>query len=208
MQMPVTDSMFNKRIVLCLFLCQLFTYVAEGQASKGAPVFKITPVESKVEFRVKTSVSTIEGTFAKWDASLTFSSTDVSTGVLDVKIQTDSVNTGSGMMDRELKSEKFFNVKDDPYVTFRSTKITQTAPDTYQAQGTFTVRGVSKPETLTLTVEREGQATGEIKGTLAFDRKEFGITGNLPLLKIADRVEVTINVKATRVSGPPLLLKQ
>jgi hypothetical protein len=38
----------------------------------------------------------------------------------------------------------------------------------------FTLRGVSKPEALTFTVNREGGgATGEIKGTLVFDRKDF-----------------------------------
>jgi len=206
--MPVTDSMFNmKRIVQCLFLCLLISCVAKGQTSKGVPVYKITPVESKIDFGVKASVS-IEGTFDKWDASLTFKSTDVATGVFDVKIYADSVNTGSGMKDSELKSEKFFNVKDDPYITFHSTKIIQTAPHTFQVQGTFTIRGVSKPETLTFTAEREGQATGEINGTMAFDRKEYGMNSGIPFIRIADRVEVTIDFKATRVSGPPLLFRQ
>jgi polyisoprenoid-binding protein YceI len=39
----------------------------------------------------------LEGTFDKWDASLNFSSPDYAAGVLDIKIQADSVNTGSGM---------------------------------------------------------------------------------------------------------------
>ena len=52
---------------------------------------------------MKASVA-INGTFDKWDATLTFASTDVSTGVLDIKIQVDSVNTGSGMKDGKLKS--------------------------------------------------------------------------------------------------------
>jgi polyisoprenoid-binding protein YceI len=43
------------------------------------------------------------GTFDKWDAALTFTSPDVSTGVLDLKIQADSVDTGSGMKNGKLK---------------------------------------------------------------------------------------------------------
>jgi polyisoprenoid-binding protein YceI len=42
----------------------------------------------------------IKGKFDKWDASLTFKSPDVSTGVLDIKIQADSVDTGSGRKKR------------------------------------------------------------------------------------------------------------
>jgi polyisoprenoid-binding protein YceI len=47
---------------------------------------------------VKASVA-LEGTFDKWDAALTFASTDATTGVLSIKIQAASVNTGSGMKD-------------------------------------------------------------------------------------------------------------
>jgi hypothetical protein len=56
----------------------------------------ITPEQSTIKFYVKSSVE-IEGNFDKWDATLTFKSADVSTGVLDIKIQAATVNTGSGM---------------------------------------------------------------------------------------------------------------
>jgi polyisoprenoid-binding protein YceI len=85
------------------------------------------------------------------------------------------VNTGSGMKDRKLKSEDFFNVKDDPLITFMSKKFVQTGPHTAEVQGDFTIRGVTKPDKLMLTVEREGTASGDIKGTMAFDRRDFGM---------------------------------
>ena len=75
-----------------------------------APVFAITTEESSIKFYVKASVKLV-GTFNKWDASLTFTTTDVTTGVLDIKIQADSVSTGSGMKDGKLKSKDFFDVK-------------------------------------------------------------------------------------------------
>jgi len=43
---------------------------------------------------------------------------------------------------------------------------------------------------------------------LAFDRKDFGLGGSIPFVRIADRVELTVDFKATRVSGSPLLFKQ
>jgi len=199
------------RILLGLMVSSALSGVTLAQSSAassptGAPVYKITPVVSKVDFGVKASVS-IEGTFEKWNASLVFKSADVSTGVLDVKIQADSVNTGSGFKDDELKSDKFFDAKNDPYITFHSTKIVQTGPHTFDIQGTFTIRGVSKAETLAFADDPEGKGTGELKGTMAFDRKEFGMNSGIPFIRIADRVEVTVDFKATRVSGPPLLFK-
>ena len=83
-----------QQFVLSLLATLVFSCVTQAQSSGEAPVFKITPVVSKVTFYVKASVQ-LEGTFDKWDATLVFTSTDASTGVLDIKIQADSVHTGS-----------------------------------------------------------------------------------------------------------------
>jgi len=140
---------------LAVVLCLLASAVSLSAGQAEAPVFVITPGDSSVKFFVKASVA-LEGNFEKWDSTLTFTSPELSTGVLEVKIQAASVNTGSGMKDDKLKSKDFFDVKKDPLITFKSTKIVQTSPDTFDVAGTFTIRGVSKPETLNLTLNRDG----------------------------------------------------
>ena len=190
-------------VLLCLVASAVLPSVGRAQA----PVFEITPVESKIKFDVKASVA-INGTFDKWDATLTFASTDVSTGVLDIKIQADSVNTGSGMKDRKLKSKDFFNADQDPLITFLSKKIVQTGPTTFDVQGDFTIRGATKPQTLTLTVSGAGTGSGEIHGTMVFDRKDYGMNKGIPFVRIGDSVDVTVDLKAKRISGPPVVLKQ
>jgi polyisoprenoid-binding protein YceI len=181
----------------------LFVSISRAQV----PVFQVIPAQSSVKFSVKASVA-LEGNFDKWDASLTFTSTDVSSGVLDIKIQAASVDTGSGMKNDKLKSDDFFDVKKNPLITFKSTKIVQTGPTTFDVPGTFTIRGVSKPETLTFTVTGAGTGSGSIKGTMAFDRKQYGMNSGIPFIKIADRVEVSVDIFAKRVSGPPVTLKK
>ena len=176
------------RVITCLLASQLFLSVTPAQAPAGVPVFQIDqPPDSKVSFSVKASVP-IEGVFDKWDATVKFTSTDITTGVLDIKVDADSVNTGSGMKNGKLKGKDFFDAKNDPYITFHSTKVVQTGPNTFDIPGTFTIRGVSKP--------------------MAFDRKDYGMNSGIPFIKIADRVEVDVDLKGTRVSGPPLDLKQ
>ena len=185
-------------------------FLAEGieaQSPADVPVIQITKEGSSVRFAVKASVS-IEGTFDRWEATITYSSKDVEAGVLDIKIPADSVDTGSGMKDDKLKGKDFFNAKEDPYITFHSTKFTQTGPTTVEVQGTFTIRGVSKPETLLFEVTGKGTGVGEVKGTMAFDRKDYGMNKGIPFIKIADRVEVSVDLKGKRVSGPPLVFKE
>ena len=193
--------------ILCLLASAVIPLAGRAQAPAGVPVFEITKEDSSIKFFVKASVA-LEGTFAKWDSNLTFTSPDLATGVLDIKIQADSVNTGSGMKDGKLKSDKFFAVKQNPLITFESKKFVQTGPDTIEIQGDFTIRGVSKPETLTFTITGAGTGSGGIKGTMAFDRKQYGMNSGIPFIKIADRVEVTVDLKGKRVSGPPVNLKQ
>ena len=192
---------------ICFMAFVSFLPVALAQDMAGVPVFKVTPVKSTIKFAVKASVP-IEGTFQKWDASFTVTSTAVESGVLDIKIEAASVNTGSGMKDGKLKSKDFFNADQDPYITFHSTKIVQTGPNAFDIQGKFTIRGVTKDETLNLTGTGKGTGHGEITGTMAFDRKDYGMNSGIPFIKIADRVEVTVFLIADRVSGPPLVFKQ
>ncbi len=201
--------MFEIRIHSCVRFVFLSLLISAGLPllSQEVPVFAITQDQSSVKFHVKASVA-IDGTFDKWDASMTFTSPDISTGVLDIKIQADSVNSGSGMKDGKLKSKEFFNVKEDPFITFHSTKVVQTGPTTIEIPGTFTIRGVSKPETLVFTITGAGTGAGEIKGTMVFDRKEFGMTHGIPFVTIADSIDVTVELKGKRISGPALAFKQ
>jgi polyisoprenoid-binding protein YceI len=204
----MTQRQFARSFLLRLAVLFLASAaLPSGSRAQGAPVFAISREASSVKFFVKASVP-IAGTFNKWDATLTFTSPDVTTGVLDVKIQAASVDTGSGMKNSKLRSKDFFNAEGDPLITFHSKKIVQTGPNTFEVPGDFTIRGVSKPETLTLVVSGKGTGTGEAKGTMAFDRKNYGMNSRIPFITIADRVEVTVNLKGKRVSGPSLVFKQ
>lgn len=185
----------------------LATIVFPSVSRAQAPVFEITPGVSTINFDVKASVP-IRGKFDKWDASITMTSPELSTAVLDIKIQAATVDTGSGMKDGKLKSKDFFDVEHNPLITFHSTKAEQTGPDTIVFDGDFTIRGVTKQEKLTFTISGKGTGTGTVRGTMAFDRKDYGMNKGIPLVKIADRVEVDVDLTAKRVSGPPVVFQQ
>ncbi|HXN13287.1 MAG TPA: YceI family protein [Candidatus Acidoferrales bacterium] len=191
-------------VAVCLLASALIPSLGRAQE---VPVFAIAPVESSIKFDVEASVA-IRGTFDKWNATLTFTSPDVRTGVLYVEIQAATVDTGSGLKNGKLKGKDFFDVERNPLITFKSTKLVQTGPNTFEVDGNFTIRGVTRTEKLTLAVTGKGTGSGQINGTLYFDRKDYGMNSGIPFIRIANRVEVNVALMAKRVSGPPLVFKQ
>ncbi len=135
-------------------------------------------------------------------------SPDVTTAALNIQVQAASVDTGSGMKNGKLKSKDFFDVDQNPLITFKSDHCVQTGPNTFDVPGIFTIRGASKPQTLQLTLTGKGTGKGEVKGSMFFDRKDYGMNGSIPFVTIADRVQVDVDLKATKVSGPPVVFKQ
>ena len=191
-----------------LFFC-LFLFVAISPSIRASeiPVFQIVPKESSITFDVEASLP-IKCTFDTWDASLKFTSPEVTTGVAEVRIQASSVDTGSSIKEATLKGTDFFDVDHNPLITFRSTKIIQSGPDTFEVDGDFTIRGVKRSEKLTLVVSGKETSSGTIKGILYFDRRDYGINTDIPFIKIAHRVEVKVSLIARRISGPPVVFRR
>src|SRR6201981_2654761 len=188
---------------LCLLSFAALPSVSRAQAQ--APIFEISPVEKWIKFDVKASMN-IAGKFDKWDATLKFTSPDETTGVLEIIIQATSVDTGSGMKNGKWRSQDFFDVENNPVITFKSTKIVKTGHETYEVDGDFTIRGVSNPEKLILTVSGKGTGSGEINRKMVFNRKDYGMNKGIPFIKIADHVDVNFHLKGRRIGGPPMNL--
>ena len=187
--------------ILLLLAATLFPLTGIAQT----PVFEVDKSASKITFYVKSSVD-LTGVFDEWDASLVFTSTDVKSGKLNVKISAASVDAGSGFKNDKLKGKDFFDVKNNPYITFDSTKFVPVNPNEVQVEGNFTIRGVTKPQTMTFTGERQ-TGGGTAQGKMAFDRRDFDMNHNIPFIKIADLVQVEAVLHVRRVSGPPVVIQ-
>jgi polyisoprenoid-binding protein YceI len=188
-------------LIFCLFALLLFGPASRGQALTGAPAFEISQARSTIKFDVKASVS-IAGKFDKWDGTLTFQSPDVTTGVLELNIQADSVDTGSGMKNGKLKGKDFFDAENNPTITFKSTKFVLTSANTIEVDGDFTIRGATLPEKLTLIMSHKEGHLGEIEGKMTFNRKDYGMNKGIPFVKIGDHVDVSFNLKVKHAGGP------
>jgi polyisoprenoid-binding protein YceI len=191
------------RIALfCLFVSVLFAPISRAQ---DVPIVELDHKESTIKFYVKASVA-LAGKFDKWEGKLTFASTDATTAVLDLKIEADSVDTGSGMKNGKLKGKDFFDAANNPTITFHSTKMIATSPNTIEVDGDFTIRGATQPEKLTLVVSHREGHLSEIEGKMVFNRKDYGMNKGIPFVKIGDHVDVTFNLKVKHTGGPQIEL--
>jgi polyisoprenoid-binding protein YceI len=183
------------------FLFLAAAALAPAGALAQIPTFEVIAPESKVGFHVDASIS-LTGVFEKWVATLKFTTPHVESGVLDIVVDAASVKAGSSLKENKLRSRNFFNVKEDPEIRFHSTKIVNTARDAYRVYGNFTIRGFTKEESLTINYSPDQPDEGRIRGQMVFDRKQYGMTHGIPLVHIADRVEVSVDMKIHRTSGP------
>jgi polyisoprenoid-binding protein YceI len=129
--------------------------------------------------------------------TLTLSDGDRSASKLSVNIPAKSFSTSNEKLDGELTSADWFDAAKFPTITFTSTKVTVTKPDTATIEGQLTLHGVTKP--ITLTAHFVGAGTNPLskKYTVGFDatgtvkRSDFGVTKYVPL--IGDEVELSLH---------------
>lgn len=108
---------------------------------------------------------------------------------ITVEIKTASLTTDIDKLTDHLKSADFFNVREFPTATFKSTKIDSTAPGTAEITGDLTLLGTTKPVTFPVKI-----AGGKMTGEFAIDRTIFGMTYGEG--KVEKEVAMTISVEA------------
>ena len=114
---------------------------------------------------------------------------------LTLNVSSTSIDTGSGLKDKEVKGKNFFDVEKFPKIKLISSKATSTGPGQCQVQANFTLRGITKSVTIPLTVELDGNGQGTVKGEYSIDRKDYGITHNEFMNPIEDTVVIGIDLK-------------
>jgi polyisoprenoid-binding protein YceI len=76
---------------------------------------------------------------------------DARTGSVEVVIDTTSVDTGFPVFNGYIQGEEFLNTAAFPTATFKSTKVVFEGNKPVAVEGNLTLKGVTKPVTLTLT---------------------------------------------------------
>ncbi|HTS54781.1 MAG TPA: YceI family protein [Burkholderiales bacterium] len=179
--------------------------LAAGLASvpaRAVDAYTIDPRHSFPSFEIgHFGWSTQRGRFDKTSGRFTLDRV-AKTGAVEVAIDAASVDTGVAARDEDLRGEGFFDVAKYAAMTFKSTRVRFEGDKPVAVDGELTLRGVTRPLTLTVTNFHCGPnpfVKKEVCGADAvatIKRSEFGMTKFLPA--ISDEVKLLINVEAIK----------
>jgi len=200
-RLPFKDNRALAPIVLGLAAAVVFS-IGSSDAVHAADTYAIDKPHTQIKFSVSRGGWTnMAGWFEKFDGTIKFDEADVTKSSVEATIDTGSINTGFKRRDAHLASPDFFNAKEIPTMTFKSTKVEKTGDKTGKVTGDFTMLGVTKQVVLDVTFNRKAahprnkktftgfSAVGKIK------RSDFGMKYGLG--GIGD--EVTIEIEALAV---------
>lgn len=167
---------------------------AAPAAASGA--FRADPVHSAVIFKLRYSgVSNFYGRFNGLDGHF---SMDAEKSSFEFTLKSEKVDSGNAKRDDHLKSADFFNAKEFPTITIKSTKFTKKGDNAYEVAADLTLLGKTKPVTITLTdggtsSGKSGPRAG-LEATFTFKRSEFGMNYGLEGNGLGDEVTITAGV--------------
>ncbi len=130
---------------------------------------------SSLTFATKYQGEIFTGRFPAFSTRLSFDPARLAGSKLDVTIPLAGAVTGSDERDSTLKDADFFSVSKFPQARFVATTFRGLGANRYAADGQLTLRGVSKPVTLTFTWTPG--ATPVLSGHATVKRLAFGVGG-------------------------------
>jgi polyisoprenoid-binding protein YceI len=130
---------------------------------------------STLTFSGKYQGDAFNGRFPGFATVFSFDPAKLEGARLTVVIPLISATAGNPDYESELRGSAFFDSKKFPQARYTATKFRSLGGNKYAADGTLSLRGVSKPVTLTFTWAAGTQPT--LAGTAVVKRLDFGVGG-------------------------------
>lgn len=180
----------KKTVLVLSFIMASFASFGQWAIDKGHSKFTFIAEHH--------GLSEVDGYFKKFDGKITASKDDLSDAVFEITIESASINTDLDMRDNHLKSEDMFNVEKFPTLTFKSTSLSKIGGNKYKMVGDLTIKGVTKPVTLDVTMNGPAAHPNPqnkklqlgIKATTTIKRSDFGIGGKLATVMVGDEISI------------------
>jgi polyisoprenoid-binding protein YceI len=196
------------RIALTAALAATFSLSAAAATS----TWQIDPQHTAAQFSVRhMAISTVRGGFSKVTGTVIFDDKDLSKSSVDVTIDVSTVDTREPNRDKDLKSDKFFDVANYPTMTFKSTKVEQAGAGKLKVTGNLTIHGVTKEVVLDVdgptapVKDPWGNQRAAVNATTKINRQDYGVKWNATMdnggVVVGDEVSINIDAEMVQKSA-------
>ena len=202
--------MGRKRVIAAISFTTLFLLanLHAAHAVAQTQTWYLDPAHSAAQFSIRhMGISTVRGTFTKVNGVVQ-DSPDPSKSSVDVTIDASSVDSRVEMRDKDLRSDRFFDVAKYPNITFKSKRIESAGAGKLKVTGDLTIHGITKEVVLDVDgptppmKDQKGNAHRGLSATTTVSRVDFGITTMSGM--IGDDVAIQIDVELVdKAPGAP-----
>jgi polyisoprenoid-binding protein YceI len=166
----------------------------------------VDPIHSSIGFEVKHfGISTFRGRFTGYEGGI--ETGDGSLERVKGTVQVESVDVKDPQLAGHLQQEDFFDAANTPEITYSSTGVRQLDGERFELTGDLTIRGVTRPVILEVTVDGAGRdplgnERISLVGNGEIDRTEFGLSYNDTMdngvLLVGEKVRLVLSVEAAK----------
>lgn len=150
--------------------------------------------------------------FAQGAGTLEFDAMNPAMSSIKVTIPIGSLSTGVPDLDERLKSEDFFDVSKFPTATFASTRVEKGKDmNHFKVTGNLTIRAVTRPVMLEVTLLKIGKNARTEVATIGFDvrgtlkRSDFGLGAFVP--QVSDEIQLLVTTQGAEAKAQAAFLK-
>ena len=158
-------------------LALLMMLAADASAAPAA-TYSLDAAKSTFEFAFVQAGATNKGRYPKFAVNFSFADDSVATSKLDVIVDMAALDTADQERDDTLRGADLFNVAKFPQAHFTATQITKIAAGGYDAAGTLTLRGVTRPQHVSFTLRsatEQGRQVLYMNGKALIKRLDYGV---------------------------------
>jgi polyisoprenoid-binding protein YceI len=167
--------------------------------------FKVDPVHSSIGFKARhLGISSVNGRFEEYEATVTVDPDDLSTFKAEAVIQVSSVTTRMERRDAHLRSDAFFDADNFPTMVFKSREVRNIDGSDFEVVGDLTIRGTTRE--IVLDVEYGGVAPVRGSQTVAFEARgelnrfdyglEWGALTEIGGLVVGEEIRLILELEA------------
>ncbi len=174
----------------------------KAAAPAAAATYAIDDVHSSAFFRVQHlgagqfwgRINGVSGTFTSGNGAAEGTS-------FDITVDVNTVDTGEKKLDDHLRSPDFFNVKEFPTMTFKSSGV-KGKDGKLEVTGDFTMHGVTKP--ITAAVEFTGAKAGPMGDRAGYEavftikRNDWGVSYGVDKGMVGNDVRIVVNLEGVK----------